>query len=329
MCTALTLSTKEGYHLFGRNMDLDDNFEQSVILVPRGFNYTNIATGEAVRTNYAILGMGTIMDKHPMFAEAFNEKGLACAGLNFEGYADWEEDLAGDKINIAPSDFILWIVSNFESIEQLRPVLADVWIVEKSLNEYTPIPTLHWIVTDKEGECLVIEKTEEGLRLFTNQVGVLTNSPTFDWHVTNLSRYLGLSTHQPKEIKWGEEQLKLLGVGAGAQGLPGDFLSTSRFVKAAFLRNNVKFGHDSQAAIVEFFRILNNVAMVRGSVVTGKQKYDITQYTSCMCLEKGVYYYTTYNNLQINAIDMNKEDLDSSELKVFPYRDKLAIRYEN
>ncbi|PQD94043.1 choloylglycine hydrolase [Pradoshia eiseniae] len=329
MCTALTLRTIEGNHLFGRNMDLDYNFKQSVILVPRGFEYTHIATGEAVKSKYAILGMGTIMDKHPMFAEAFNEKGLACAGLNFEGYAAWEKDLAEDKINIAPSDFILWVVSNFESIEQLRPVLADVCIVEKSLNENIPIPTLHWMVTDKEGECLVIEKTEEGLRVFTNHVGVLTNSPTFDWHITNLSRYLGLSTHQPKEINWGDEQLKLLGVGAGAQGLPGDYLSTSRFVKAAFLRNNAALGNDEHSGIVEFFRILNNVSMVRGSVMTNHQNYDITQYTSCMCLEKGVYYYTTYNNLQINAIDMNKEDLDSTEIKVFPYRDALAIRYEN
>lgn len=329
MCTALTLKTKEGYHLFGRNMDLDYNFDQSVILVPRGFCYTNIATGKAVKSKYAILGMGTIMDKHPMFAEAFNEKGLACAGLNFEGYADWEKELAEGKINIAPSDFILWIVSSFESIKELTPVLDDVCIVEKSLNEYTPIPTLHWIVTDREGDCLVIEKTKDGLRVFTNKVGVLTNSPTFDWHITNLSQYLGLSTHQPKEIKWGDEPLKLLGVGAGAQGLPGDFLSTSRFVKAAFLRDNVAFGNDTYSGIVEFFRILNNVAMVRGSVVTNHQKYDITQYTSCMCLEKGVYYYTTYNNLQINAIDMNKEDLDSTDLKIFPYRDELVIRYEN
>ncbi|WP_455662110.1 choloylglycine hydrolase [Pradoshia sp.] len=329
MCTALTLRTKEGHHLFGRNMDIEYSFNQSVLLVPRGFRYPHIVTGETESTVYASLGMGTIIDQHPMFAEAFNEKGLACAGLNFEGYADWDEEVVEGKINVSPSDLIFWVVSHFETVEQLKAILKDLHIIKKGINESTPIPTLHWMVTDRFGSSIVIEKTKDQLNVYDNQVGVLTNSPTFDWHVTNLFQYLGKSPHQPNEVKWSNQQLKLLGVGAGAFGLPGDFLSTSRFVKTAFLRSNVAFGEDEHSAIIEFFRILNNVAMVRGSVVTADQKYDITQYTSCMCLEKGIYYYTTYENSQITAINIHKEDLNSHELKVFPYRDTLSIRYEN
>lgn len=329
MCTVITLTTKEGNHLFGRNMDVEYSFNQEIILAPRKFNYKNTVTGSIEQTKYATIGMGTIIDNHPLFADALNEKGLACAGLNFERYAYWEDEVVDGETNIAPYDVILWILTNFETVEQLKPALEKINIVKKPFNENTPLPTLHWIVSDKNGDCIVIEKTKEKLSVFDNNVGVLTNSPTFDWHITNLSQFMGISTHQPNERKWSNQELKPLGLGTGGRGLPGDSLSTSRFVKAAFLRSHIDFGDDEYAGIIECFHILNSVGMVRGSVVTPDQKYDITQYTSCMCQEKGIYYYTTYNNMQINAIDMNKEDLDSNELKVFPYEDALRIRRIN
>lgn len=329
MCTALTLTTKDGYHLFGRNMDIEFSFNQAVTLVPRNFSYKNRATDEEEKTKYAMIGMGTIIDNHPCYAEAMNEKGLCCAGLNFPRYSHWDDEPMEGKINIPPYDMILWIVGNFESISELRSELEKIHLVGKPINENTPLPTLHWIVYDTKGDCIVIENTIEGLKVFDNKVGVLTNAPTFDWHITNLVQYMKATPTQPSEAIWGEEKINPLGQGAGGRGIPGDFSSTSRFVKAAFLRSNAVLGDDDLSGIVEFFHILSGVAMIRGSVVTPQNLNDITQYTSCMCQEKGIYYYNTYSNNQINAIDMNKENLDGKEIKIFEYRDKQVINYEN
>lgn len=329
MCTALTLTTNEGYHLFGRNMDIEFSFNQSVLFVPRQFSYQNLALNEIEKTNYAMIGMGTLIDEHPCYADAMNEKGLACAGLNFPGYAYWEDEVVQGQINIPPYDLILWVLSNFETVQQVKNELEKLNIVGKALNKNTPLPTLHWIVTDKTGESIVIEKTKETLSVFENKLGVLTNAPTFDWHTTNLDQYIGVDSVQLEEVKWGSQELKPLGQGTGGIGLPGDFSSPSRFIKVAFLKSHSVVDEGDFSGLIEFYHILNAVAMVKGSVVTPQHMNDITQYTCCMSLEQGIYYYNTYNNNQINAIDLNKEDLNGQELKIFEYKDKLVINHEN
>ncbi|SCH46456.1 MULTISPECIES: choloylglycine hydrolase [unclassified Romboutsia] len=328
MCTSLTLKTNDGYHLFGRNMDLEYTFGQSVVLVPRNFKYEDKISEQIKNTKYAVIGMASLNGKHPLFAEALNEKGLACAGLNFPA-AYWSKDVVEGKENIPPYDLILWITSNFETLDELRPHLDNLNIVGKAYDEKTPLPTLHWIVTDKSGKSLVIEKTEDGLKVFDNPVGVLTNAPSFDWHLLNLTQYTGLTTSRPDTRKWSDLELVTLGNGSGAFGLPGDSSSQSRFVKTSFLKSHVTIGDYENAGVIEFFNILSNVAMISGTVIDPQGRNEITQYTSCMCQEKGIYYYRTYKNSQLNVIDMNKEDLSSSELKVYPYNDDPSFKYEN
>lgn len=329
MCTALTLKTKDGKYLFGRNMDIEYNFNQAVHLVPRNFKYKNVATNKINSTKYAIIGMATIIDNHPLFADGINEKGLACAGLNFPGYAYYSESLVEGKNNLPPYDLILWILSNFESVEELKSQINDLNLVNKQLNQFTPLPTLHWIVSDKSGNCLVIENTKEKLSIYDNEIGVLTNSPTFDWHKTNLIQYMGLSCEQPKDTKWSGLNLTPQSQGLGMFGIPGDFSSASRFVRTAFLRSRLDSLKTDFCGISEFFHILNNVAMVNGSVKTLEGKYDITQYTSCMDQNECIYYYNTYNNNMINSISMNNENLDSKEIKIFPYMNVLNINNQN
>lgn len=329
MCTALTLTSKDGYHFFGRNMDLEYNFNQSVVLVPRNFPWKNVVTGESNKSKYAVMGMGTIMENHPLFADGFNEKGLACAGLNFPNYSYYEENTVDGKINLGPYDLILWILSNFEKVSEVKNALNNINIVAKQFAPYAPLPTLHWIVYDTNDECIVIEKTCDKFAVYDNNVGVLANSPTFDWHITHLGIYSGLKSTQPENTNWHKQELKPVGQGLGLMGIPGDFYPTSRFVRAAYLKSHAAFLDNRDSTISEFFHILNNVAMVGGSVVTPDGKNDITLYTSCMCQEEGVYYYNTYNNNQINAISMFKEDLDASELKVFNYIDEQGLNYQN
>ncbi|MGL4343560.1 MAG: choloylglycine hydrolase [Cellulosilyticaceae bacterium] len=325
MCTALTLTTADGYHLFGRNMDIEYTFNQAPMIVPRNFVYKNKVAGTISRMKYAMIGMGTIINEHPMFAEAMNEKGLGCAGLNFPGYAHWSDTCDMDKINVSPYDIIPWILGQFANIEALKPELEKLCIVNKPINNQVPLPPLHWIVTDREGACIVIEQTIDKLKVYDNQVGILANSPTFDWHITNLHQYMGLSANYPGDVRWGNQTLIPVGQGVGAIGLPGDFSSTSRFVKTAFLRNHMPLSQDVETGISDFFHILGSVAMIKGAVITPEQKNDITQYTSCMCLESGMYYYTTCHNQQINGINMHQEALDAVEIKGFSYQNKQSI----
>ena len=329
MCTALSLRTKDGNYLFGRNMDLEYNFNQSVYLVPRKFAYKNVVTDKIENVKYAMIGMATIIDNHPMFADGMNEKGLACAGLNFPEYAYYENDAVEGKINLAPHDIIPWILGNFETTEEVKEAFNNVEIVGKTINPQTGLATLHWMVVDTNGKSIVIEKTKEKLEVYDNIISTLTNSPTFDWHVTNLRQYISASSKQPENTTWVKKELKPLGQGLGSWGLPGDFSTTSRFVRISFLRSRVDEVENGIKGVSDFFHMLNNVAMSNYSVVTPEGINDITQYTSCMCQNSGIYYYNTYNNSRINAVDMNKENLDGNEIKNFSYLDEMDINYQN
>ncbi|HHD2718611.1 TPA: choloylglycine hydrolase [Clostridium perfringens] len=329
MCTGLALETKDGLHLFGRNMDIEYSFNQSIIFIPRNFKCVNKSNKKELTTKYAVLGMGTIFDDYPTFADGMNENGLGCAGLNFPVYVSYsKEDIEG-KTNIPVYNFLLWVLANFSSVEEVKEALKNANIVDIPISENIPNTTLHWMISDITGKSIVVEQTKEKLNVFDNNIGVLTNSPTFDWHVANLNQYVGLRYNQVPEFKLGDQSLTALGQGTGLVGLPGDFTPASRFIRVAFLRDAMIKNDKDSIDLIEFFHILNNVAMVRGSTRTVEEKSDLTQYTSCMCLEKGIYYYNTYENNQINAIDMNKENLDGNEIKTYKYNKTLSINYVN
>ncbi|WP_338842592.1 choloylglycine hydrolase [Clostridium perfringens] len=329
MCTGLALETKDGLHLFGRNMDIEYSFNQSIIFIPRNFKCVNKSNKKELTTKYAVLGMGTIFDDYPTFADGMNEKGLGCAGLNFPVYVSYsKEDIEG-KTNIPVYNFLLWVLANFSSVEEVKEALKNANIVDIPISENILNTTLHWMISDITGKSIVVEQTKEKLNVFDNNIGVLTNSPTFDWHVANLNQYVGLRYNQVPEFKLGDQSLTALGQGTGLVGLPGDFTPASRFIRVAFLRDAMIKNDKDSIDLIEFFHILNNVAMVRGSTRTVEEKSDLTQYTSCMCLEKGIYYYNTYENNQINAIDMNKENLDGNEIKTYKYNKTLSINHVN
>ncbi|MBP1890773.1 choloylglycine hydrolase [Clostridium moniliforme] len=331
MCTGLTLETKDGLHLFGRNMDIEYSFNQSIIFIPRNFTCINSVSKKELTTKHAILAMGTIFNNYPTLADGMNEKGLACAGLNFPQNAYFPKERSKDKENIPVYNFILWVLANFSNIQDLKKALTNVKLVDETIDENIPNSTLHWMATDITGKSIVIEQTkEEGLRVFDNNVGVLTNSPEFPWHITNLRQYIGMINYDiVPSYELSDENLIALGQGNGLIGLPGDFTPAARFIRTSVFRDAVMKNDKDKIDIIEFFHILNNVAMVKGAVRLPSSKSDVTQYTSCMNLEKGIYYYNTYENSQINAIDMNKENLDGKEMKMFKYNTTLNINFEN
>ncbi|NFF79925.1 choloylglycine hydrolase family protein [Clostridium botulinum] len=329
MCTALTLQTKQCEVLFGRNLDYVVNFNQSVNLIPRNYKWLNGAIDKNEYVKYAILGMGTVFDKFPYLTDGFNEKGLGCAALYFPGYASYNKNLKGDKINLSPYDIILWILGNFKTVEEVIFAFKYVNIVDTPRlrniipNEY------HWIVTDRSGKSIVIEKTKEKLSIYQDKFGILTNSPTFDWQTTNLNQYIPLNPRQPSDVCWSGQKLTPFGQGLGALGMPGDNTPPSRFVRIAFTKSFIPIPINEKCGIIEFFNSLNTTFEVNGSLITPEGLNEKSLYTSCMNLQKRIYYYNTYDNNRINAVIMKNEDLNSKQIIKYPYMNSLDINYQN
>ncbi|MGL5616929.1 MAG: choloylglycine hydrolase [Sarcina sp.] len=330
MCTGLTLKLENGYHLFGRSLDIPYEFGQKIIIVPKNMELRNAIDESTFKTNYAIIGMGTVIENHPMFADGMNEMGLGCAGLNFGKLAVYEKEAQEGKTNIGSYDFITWILTNFKDVKEAKEGLKDLILVEKNFSENVGTSPLHWIAYDKNGDCIVVEKVKGRLNVYDNPVGVLTNLPSFDWHLTNITQYIGMkSKEEVEEIKWGDLKMEAFSQGSGNFGIPGDYTSPSRFIRAAFLRDNIKNTANEVDGVGAFFHVLSSCDVPLGSVESKDGLLDKTVYTSCMCLETGNYYYHNYYNRQITAISLTKEDLNSSTLKTYEYRNKQGFLFEN
>ncbi len=177
---------------------------------------------------------------------------------------------------------------------------------------------MHWLLADKS-KCVTVELVSDGLKIYDNPVGVLANNPTFDMHMFNLNNYIGLSAEQPQNTFSDKLNLQLYTKGLGAMGLPGDLSSQSRFVRAAFNKLNSVCGSSEEESVNQFFHILGSVEQPRGANRLENGKNEITVYTCCCNADTGVYYYTTYQNHRITAVDMHKENLNSDKLARYPH----------
>ena len=324
MCTAATYKTKD--HYFGRNLDLEYSYNESVTVTPRNF-VLNFKKVPALKKHYAMIGMAAVMNSYPLYYEATNEKGLSMAGLNFPGNADYKPEAEG-KDNVTPFEFIPWILGQCADVSEVRVLLERINLVDICFSPELPLATLHWIISDRE-ESITVESVKDGLKVYDNPVGILTNNPTFDYHMTNLCNYMSLSSEAPVNSFSDKVKLETYSRGMGAMGLPGDLSSASRFVKAAFTKLNSLSGDSESASISQFFHILGSVAQQRGCVHMGEGKYEITIYSSCCNTDKGIYYYTTYENSQITGIDMHHENLDSALLISYPIITGQQIKMMN
>ena len=324
MCTAVTYYTKD--HYFGRNLDLEYSYNETVTITPRNYEFKFRKVGE-IKSHYSIIGMAYVANNFPLYYDGINEKGLGMAGLNFPGNADYKEIEEG-KDNIAPFEFIPYILSQASNIEEAKNLLKNINIAKINFSDELPASPLHWIISDKENS-ITVESVKDGLKIYDNPVGVLTNNPTFDIHMFNLNNYMGLSTEQPENNFSNKLNLEKYSRGMGGLGLPGDLSSASRFVKATFTKMNSRSGDSESESISQFFHILGSVYQQRGLVHMGEGKYEITIYSSCCNLDKGIYYYVTYENSQITGVDMNKENLDSSELINYDLIKGQKINFQN
>lgn len=324
MCTAVTYRTKEFY--FGRTLDYDFSYQEEVTVTPRNFPLSFRHFG-CLERHYAIIGMAYVAQGYPLYYDAVNEKGLSVAGLNFVGNAVYGKPVQ-DKDNIAQFEFIPWILARCESVKEARVLLNDLHLTDTPFSGELPVAQLHWLIADRE-EAITVESVKEGLRVYDNPVGVLTNNPPFDEQLFQLNNFMHLSPKDPVNTFSDKLALEPYSRGMGALGLPGDLSSQSRFVRAAFTKMNSRSGESEEESVSQFFHILGAVAQQRGCCEVGEGKYEITIYTSCCNADKGVYYYTTYDNHQITGVDMHREDLEGTALARYPLITKEQIQMQN
>ena len=324
MCTAVTYKTKDFY--FGRTLDYEYSYKEEVTITPRNYEF-KFRNEETISSHYAIIGMAYVADNYPLYYDAINENGLGMAGLNFVGNA-YYNDIQENKDNIAQFEFIPWILSQCSTTKEAKKLIEKINLINTPFNGQLPLAQLHWIIADAE-ESITVEAVKDGIKIYDYPVGVLTNNPPFDKQLFALNNYMNLSNKSPKNTFATNLELQQYSRGMGAIGLPGDLSSQSRFVRASFIKMNSVSGKDENESVSQFFHILNSVDQQRGCCELEDGKYEITIYTSCCNVSKGIYYYTTYNNHQITAVDMHKENLDGEELVRYPLVNGEHINYQN
>lgn len=311
MCTAISYRSNASY--FGRNLDLERGYGERVVITPRNYEI-KMRCVKPMPSHYAMIGMATVVDNIPLYYEATNEKGLSIAALNFPENAAYYE-FAEEKDNVAPFEFIPWILAQCSCIEEAKQLLGKINLINISFSEQLPLSPLHWMISDKESS-IVVESLKDGLKIYDNPFEVLTNNPPFDFHQTNASQYMGLGIGQASSRFKESIPMNNYSLGMGALGLPGDYSSASRFVRALFVKENSVSEQNEQSNVNQFFHILNSVAMPKGCVLS-KHGYEYTLYSSCCNADEGIYYYTTYNNFEIMAINMHDVDLNQTHLYTY------------
>ncbi len=324
MCTALSFRTKD--HYFGRNLDLDCAFREEVCVTPRRYPFHFRQMGE-MRAHYAMIGMASVVDGYPLYYDATNEKGLSMAGLNFPGNAYYGPEEAG-KDNVAPFEFIGWMLGQCANVAQAREKLARVRLAKIDFSPELCAGPLHWLIADRDS-AIVVEPMRDGLHVYDNPVKVLTNNPPFPYHLFNLNNYRGVGPKTPENTFCPALPLAEYTRGLGGLGIPGDLSSMSRFVKIAYTACNSRCGEGEEESVSQFFHLLTAVEQQRGAVEVRPGEYEMTLYTSCVNTDRGVYYYTTYGNRQISAVDMRRTDLDGTELSRYPLVKGEKIHWQN
>ncbi len=322
MCTAVAFNENGLY--FGRNMDLEYDFGAKLVRVPREFLLSFKDIG-SLEKHYAFMGIAAVVQDYPLFCDGVNEHGLCVAGLNFNGFATCrpKED---SKTNLTPYEVISYILATCKNVSEAKKALERTNLVDIPFMEGLPVPTLHWIISD-DNASIVFEFTKDGGKIFDNTVGVMTNNPSFDYHLYNLSFYKNLQTSNPNKAF---KENKNMGVGEGSLGLPGDYSSASRFVRACFVKENSPINKSEKfCPVAQTFHILESVQMPRGAVTTEQGIYDITMYSACIDAKNKIYYFKTYDNVNVKAVKLNLENMDNDKISSITLEQKINYEFLN
>ncbi len=324
-CTEFRISAKDKTVVVGRSMEWGDDMHSQIVVQPRGKQCSSLAPdgsqGLAWKSNYGFV----FVNAYGLDAatDGMNEQGLSVGLLFFPGFGEYQTVPKGQNEKALSSvDFATWLLGNFSTVDEVRNALEKVYVwgtpVDLPKQKKAVLPC-HYGVYDASGKGIVIEYTKDGLAIFDNEVGVLTNAPTYDWHVTNLRNYIGLSALQVPPIEIGNLLLTPIGQGTGMRGIPGDFTPPSRFVRTAAMKYLADPAENAHGAINLANHILNTVDIPIGTVKdvkpTGTSK-DYSQWVVIKDLTNKHLYFRSYYNPTLQKIDLKKIDFSPQAKKI-------------
>lgn len=298
MCTTIALYDEKSM-FFGRNMDIEYDYSLGIVITPRNFAL-GFRKCPPQNHHYSIIGMAAVSDNYPLYADAVNEYSLAGAGLNFPQNAYYSQQNILGQYNVSPFELIPFVLSQCKNLVEAKALLSQINLVDINFSDKLKNTPLHWHFADNSGS-IVFEATKNGCKVYDNPLNVLTNNPPFEYHLQNYGLYSNLSA---SEKSYDEKTLPSSATkGLGAFGLPGDYSSQSRFVKAAFLLENSK---TVSSSVAQTFNILSALQVVNGSINLGENIDYHTRYMACMDAQNVVYYCKKYDDLAIKAYDLNQ-----------------------
>ncbi len=307
MCTAL-----HAHGCFGRTLDLEYTYAEQVVATPRHFPLP-MRHRPALTEHYAILGIATVAEGFPLYYDAVNECGLAMAGLHFPHSGRYVPAAEGD---VASFELIPYVLGRCNNVEEAKALLEHTRVCDTAFSADFPPTRLHWMLADTKTS-IVVEAVAEGVKLYDNPIQTMTNEPTFDRQLAYWEEFCYLTAEEPNPTP------PHLGRGSGSCGLPGDFTSPSRLVRAAFAAAH---SEDGGNPVGQFFHAMAMVEVPRGCLRLTDGRCVVSQYTSCMDLAEKVYYYRTYGCQRIHAVRLVTE---GETLAAYPLPTGEDIKWEN
>ena len=337
-CTGIRLIAEDGTVVHARTMEFAIDIHSDVIMVPRA--YARVGTtpdgkeGLKWKAKYASVGANGV--GLPVLFDGLNERGLAAGTFYFPTSARYMPYTAADAgKTIAQWEVGSWILENFASVEEVKANIGNIVVPAVVFGGWGFAPEAHYIVHDASGKSIVIEYFGGKLNIHDNPLGVITNSPTFDWHMTNLRNYLNFSMSNAPPVQLGSIKLLPTGQGSGMLGLPGDFTPPSRFVRAVAFSQSVFKPKTGDDAVLEAFRVLNQFDIPKGAAREhekdehGNVLADYTIWTSANDLKAKRFYFRTYENSQIRMVDLMKMKLDAKDVTKISMKGAESIRSLN
>jgi len=322
-CTGITLTAADGTVVHARTMEFAIDIHSDVIVVPRGYERVGTTPdgkpGLKWKAKYANVGANGV--GLPFIFDGLNEKGLAVGTFYFPTSASYMRYNAADAgKSIAPWEVGSWILENFATVDEVRENIGKIVVPAVVFPAWGFAPPVHYVVHDASGKSIVIEYSAGKLNVYDNPLGVITNSPTFDWQMTNLRNYVNFSMSNVPPVKLGSVKLEPFGQGSGMLGIPGDFTPPSRFVRAVAFSQSVLPSKTGDDAVLEAFHVLNNFDIPKGAAREhekdehGNVLADYTLWTAASDLKTKRYYFRTYENSQIRMVDLMKMNLDAKDI---------------
>ena len=319
-CTGTRLKAKDGSVVPGRTLEFAKNLDSHVIVIPRNFEITGVTpwgeNGLKWKTRYAVVGANFCGES--VVIDGLNEKGLSGGFFYFPGYAEYQKVAPSDKAKtISEWQLLTWILSSFETISEVKKALYEIKVAGVVFAKWGFVLPGHFIITDQEGNSIVIEYVKGQLNIYDNPFGVITNAPGFDWHTANIANYLNLSTSDVSSKKIAGETIAPFGQGSGLFGIPGDFTPPSRFIRVLFLTISSIETENARDTVSQLFHILNSFDIPKGAIreKTGEiTQEDYTQWTTAQDLRNRNYYFKTENNSRIRVVHLLKCNLDAKEI---------------